>query len=110
MDVKPRELVDFETSEGKIPFRDWLDSLRDKQTRAIIDARLVRVRRGNFGHCKPVGEGVQELKIDFGPGFRVYFGLDGEVLVVLLSGGSKATQSKDIKQAKAYWREYRSLR
>ena len=73
MEVKPRELVDFETNEGKVPFRDWLTSLRDKQTQAIIDARLVRVRRGNFGHCKSVGEGVQELKIDYGPGYRVYF-------------------------------------
>ncbi len=110
MDVKSRELLDYRRPNGDIPFRTWLSSLKDKKSQAVVDARLVRVRKGNFGNCEPVGEGVLELKIHFGPGFRVYFGLDGERLVVLLCGGSKSRQSDDIKKAKEFWNEYRSAK
>jgi putative addiction module killer protein len=73
---------------------------------AILQARLNRIRLGNFGDSKPVGDGVEELRIDFGPGYRVYFGRDGQTVIVLLCAGSKQTQSKDTETAKAFWRDY----
>jgi putative addiction module killer protein len=73
---------------------------------AIVRARLNRVRLGNFGDCKPVGEGVEELRIDFGPGYRVYFGREGSQVAILLCGGSKAAQARDIAKARRYWKEY----
>lgn len=104
--TRERELVEYREPGGTIPFRRWLDRLRDVRARARIDARLLRVRLGNFGDSKAVGGGVQELRIDYGPGYRVYFGLDGERIVVLLVGGSKATQTSDIARAKQYWGRY----
>ena len=89
-----------------VPFSDWIASLKDARTVGIIRARVNRIRLGNFGDCKPVGEGVQELKIDFGPGYRVYFGRKGSLIVVLLCGGDKSTQAKDILIAQKYWKEY----
>ena len=71
----------------------------------MVRARLNRIRLGNFGDCKPVGAGVEELRIDFGPGYRVYFGREGQLVVVLL-GGTKRTQAKDIPRAQGYWKEY----
>ncbi len=81
---------------------------RDSQVRAYLLARLERVKLGLLGDCKPVGEGVLELRIDKGPGYRIYFAQDGATLVLLLTGGDKATQKKDIAAAKTYWRDYRS--
>ncbi len=107
MEVDPRELRLYETSSGACPFEDWLDALRDARGRARIRVRLDRIEQGNLGDCKSVGEGVRELRIDFGPGYRVYFAEDGPVIVLLLIGGNKSTQAKDIKTAKKYWNEYR---
>ena len=78
------------------------------KTKGIIRARLNRVRLGNFGDCKPVGEGVFEFRIDVGPGFRIYFGKEDQDIVVLLCGGSKRTQDSDIRLAQEYWHDYRS--
>jgi putative addiction module killer protein len=89
-----------------MPFSDWLASLRDKRTVAILRARLNRIRLGNFGDARPVGEGVQELRINWGPGYRVYFGRESQTVAVLLCGGSKKTQRRDIALAKEYWRDY----
>jgi putative addiction module killer protein len=89
-------------------FRRWRLRLKDVQTRAVIAARLDRLAFGNWGDVKPVGKGVSELRIDFGPGWRIYFQQRGETLIVLLCGGNKRTQSKDIETAKrlaAEWRE-----
>lgn len=80
-------------------FARWLRSLRDRQARARIQARIDRLGLGNPGDVKPVGEGVSEMRIDFGPGYRVYFIRRGDRLVVLLAGGDKHTQSRDIKTA-----------
>ena len=80
-------------------FAQWLDGLRDIKTRARIQARLDRMAEGNPGDLKPVGEGVSELRIDFGPGYRVYFKSRGQELIFLLAGGDKNTQSNDIKAA-----------
>lgn len=81
-------------------------SFRDKATTARIRARIDRVEAGNFGDTNPVGSGVSELRLPFGKGYRVYFGQDGVKLVVLLVGGDKATQEKDIKKAQDYWADY----
>ena len=94
--------------DGTEPFTNWLRSLRDGKTRGRIRQRIARVRLGNFGDARSVGDGVQEVRIPFGPGFRIYFGREGDSIVILLSGGDKSTQTRDIDRAKEYWREYRS--
>ena len=81
-------------------FRDWRDGLRDKSAKVAIARRIDRLALGNLGDVKPVGEGVSEMRIDYGPGYRVYFTRRGMELVLLLCGGDKSTQDKDIKQAK----------
>lgn len=80
-------------------FSDWLESLRDKRTRSRIQARILRLREGNPGDIKPVGGGVSEMRVDFGPGYRIYFVRKGSRLIILLAGGDKHTQVKDIKTA-----------
>ena len=85
-----------------------LDSLRDQRARAKIRTRIGRVRLGNFGKCEPVGGGVVELKIDHGPGYRVYFGQVGTKLVILLCGGDKSSQADDIRRAIEYWEDYKN--
>ena len=83
----------------------WFDSLRDRRARARVDARIRRLSLGNLGDVKPVGEGVSELRIDYGPGYRVYFVQRGQTLVVLLAGGDKDTQERDISTALELTRE-----
>jgi putative addiction module killer protein len=102
-----KEIHEYVTIAGKSPFSEWLNSLRDVKGRAKVRIRLDRLRLGNRGDCKAVGSGVQELRIDFGPGYRVYFAEDSQALILLLCGGDKSTQSKDIDLAKIYWREYK---
>ena len=96
---------EYETVDGKVPFRDWLATL-DRAARARVQARVVRFETGNLGDHKGVGGGVQEARVMFGPGYRIYFGQDSSTLVLLLVGGSKGTQAKDIRRAKQYWRDY----
>lgn len=81
--------------------------MRDTAAQIAIAARLIRVRLGNFGDSKSVGAGVQELKVSIGAGYRVYFGRDGEAVVILLCGGDKGSQKQDIEMSKAYWADYR---
>ena len=106
MEATPGEAYLYQSPAGRCPFEEWLESLRDIRGRAKIRARIARARTGNLGKCEPVGEGVFELKIDFGPGYRVYFGQLGDVLVILLCGGDKSTQAKDIRAAHEYWADY----
>ncbi len=106
MDAQPKEIKNYITPEGKVPFEEWLDSLRDRTARAKIKKRLDRVESGNLGNYRAVGEGVCELKIDYGPGYRVYFGQIGTTIILLLCAGDKSTQEKDILIAKEYWRDY----
>lgn len=106
MEPRPRELVEYLTESGRSPFAEWLDGLRDRQGRAIIRKRLNRLRLGSLGDVRPVGGGIMELKIHFGPGYRVYFAEDGETLVVLLCGGDKSSQADDIRKASEYWVDY----
>ena len=107
MNAYPRELKFYLTDNGWSPFKEWLDSLRDVKGRAKIRVRLDRVRLGNFGDSQGVGGGVQELRIEYGPGYRVYYGRVGETIVILLCGGDKSSQSNDIDLAKQYWKDYR---
>lgn len=104
----PKEVVAFRAKDGQVPFEEWLDDLNDKKAVARILARLARVRQGNLGDSKPVGEGVSELRVDYGPGYRVYFGQKGQTLVLLLCGGDKRSQDSDIRLAKQYWQEYKA--
>ncbi|KRA00001.1 type II toxin-antitoxin system RelE/ParE family toxin [Rhizobium sp. Root564] len=89
------------TIRETIEFSNWLTKLKDVQARARIVRRVDRLQRGNPGDVKPVGEGVSELRIDYGPGYRVYFIQEGKLVIVLLCGGDKSSQSRDISQAKA---------
>lgn len=91
---------------GKSPFKDWLRSLRDRPTQARIQIRIDRLRLGAVGDYKRVGGGVFELRIHFGPGYRVYFGLHGAQVILLLCGGDKRTQVQDIADAQRYWKEF----
>jgi putative addiction module killer protein len=102
------ELHYYQISRGERPFVEWLEALEDRQARARVQARLARVEVGNLGDVEPVGEGVMELRIDWGPGYRVYFARVGQVIVLLLCGGDKRTQQKDIKRAKEYFADYKT--
>lgn len=104
--VIEREIRKLELRNGLVPFDEWFDSLRDKRMQAAVDARLARVRAGNFGDAKSVGGGVSELRINFGPGLRVYYGLHGKQIVVLLGGGDKGSQSRDIRRAQQDWQQF----
>lgn len=86
-------------------YSDWFSSLRDRAAKARIDIRIRRLSLGNPGDVKPVGEGVSELRLDYGPGYRVYFIQKADVFVVLLAGGDKSSQAKDIAKAKVLARE-----
>lgn len=89
-------------------FDNWLRGLRDRQARARVQARILRLTMGNPGDVKPVGEGISELRIDHGPGYRVYFLQQGDVIAILLCGGDKSTQDQDIRSAKRIalrWKE-----
>lgn len=108
MEVQPQEIRLYRTSAGQSPFREWIQGLSDLKAVDIINARITRLRLGNFGDCKSVGDGVFELRVDFGPGYRVYFGRQGSQLVILLVGGDKSTQNCDIITAKDYWDDYTS--
>ena len=101
------EIKAYQDTAGRKPYADWLDSLTDNKTKARIVARVNRIAAGNFGDCKPLRDGVQELKIDFGPGYRVYLSKQGPVLVLLLCGGDKSDQNRDIERAIAYLKDWK---
>ena len=101
------EVFRYQTASGQEPATEWLQSLRDKQAQAKVRIRLKRLEAGNFGDCEPVGDGVLELRVHLGAGYRVYFGRHGQSIVILLSGGSKKTQSADIKTAKDCWADWK---
>jgi putative addiction module killer protein len=101
----PLTVREYETADGRNPFREWLATL-DRGVSARIQARVLRFETGNLGDHRSVGAGVQEARLMFGPGYRVYFGQDGRSLVLLLAGGTKASQTRDIRRAQEYWRDY----
>lgn len=102
------EIRTYTDSTGQAPLTQWLESLGDRQGRAAIKARLLRLEAGNFGDCKTLRDGVQELRIDKGPGYRVYLSRQGAVLVLLLCGSDKDGQDAEIRRAIGYlndWKE-----
>lgn len=101
------EITDYLTDDGRDPFIDWLANLADRQARARILVRIQRMASGNFGDCKPLTEGVWELRIDHGPGYRVYYARAGKTLLLLLVGGDKRTQQADIDTAVSYWKDWK---
>lgn len=98
---------EYLTKDGGSPFNEWLQGLRDLKARARIRTRLDRLSLGNTGDYALVGDGVFELRFFFGPGYRVYYGMEDDTKVVLLGGGTKDTQRRDIRIAKVYWEDYR---
>lgn len=104
------KVIVYKTSAGKIPYSDWEEDL-DRKTQSIIQSRLARIRLGNFGDSKVLkdGAGMRELRIDYGPGYRIYFGLHGAKVVILLAGGDKSSQQRDIAKAKKLWIECQEL-
>jgi putative addiction module killer protein len=106
MEPKPKRIKTYVRSNGKSPFEDWISDLKDKSAKAKIFTRIDRIRFGNFGDCKSVGAGVFELRIHIGPGYRIYFGVVGAEVVLLLLGGDKSSQSRDIQTAQKYWKEF----
>jgi putative addiction module killer protein len=107
MRIKQRVVDYYRTPAGKEPAREWLSSIKDKLTQAILYKRLRQAGLGQFGDTRNVGDGVWELKINYGPGYRVYYGIHGDVLILVLMAGSKRTQTGDIKKARAYWIEWK---
>lgn len=106
MIVERKQVKLYKTERNKVPYKEWMKRLGSGKTRGRIDARIAKVRLGNLGDSKPVGGGVTELRLDFGPGYRIYIGKDGESVIILLCGGDKSTQEGDIKTAKEYWADY----
>jgi len=101
-----REVLFYQDANGKEPFTDWLENLRDIKARRRILKRLRLVEQSHFGDCKAVGGGITELRFFFGSGYRVYLGEASGNIILLLTGGDKGSQTKDIKKAKAYWKAY----
>lgn len=105
-EVNSQEVLEYVKDNGKNPFRDWLSSLKDVRARSLVRVKIARLRLGNFGDAKSVGEGVSELRLPIGPGYRIYFGRVGDRVVLLLCAGEKKTQKKDIARAKEFWQDY----
>ncbi len=101
--IEIREYVD---TESRSPYARWFDGLNARAAAKVATA-LVRMEQGNLSNTKGVGSGVSEYRIDFGPGYRVYFGKDGDTLIILLGGGTKKRQQRDIEAARDLWREYK---
>lgn len=106
MEVRPKMIRIYQRSDGELPFVKWIRGIRDVRGKQKIEARIDRARAGNLGDYSSVGEGVLELRIHFGPGYRIYFGQEGDTFVILLIGGDKSSQNENIKQAKEYWKDY----
>ncbi|MGO9403753.1 MAG: type II toxin-antitoxin system RelE/ParE family toxin [Terriglobales bacterium] len=108
MEAFPRELRPYETVDGRVPFSEFMDTLEGQEIYEFIMVRLDHVERGTLGDTNPVGNGVSELVMDDGPGYRIYYGQLGKhgEIVVLLNGGLKKTQQVDIKLAKQHWEDF----
>lgn len=105
--MEPIELEEYVAADGHAPFSAWLAQLKDTRARVRIARRLIRLRAGLFGDCEPVGSDVLELREDYGPGYRVYCARHGAARVVLLAGGDKRTQQRDIHHAQDYWQDWK---
>lgn len=101
------DLIRYQTADGREPFTDWLNNLRDRQAKARILARIERLEGGNFGDCEPCREGVSELRVHWGAGYRVYHARVGKAVILLLTGGDKRTQDADIGRAVNYLQDFK---
>ncbi len=110
LETRPREIELYRTQNGRVPFTDWFESLRDQKTRTKIRRRLIRLEEGNFGDYRSVGEGVFELRLHFGPGYRIYYVEAGNQVILVLCGGDKSSQQRDIEKAKTFWLEYKETK
>jgi putative addiction module killer protein len=104
--VRKKQLEVYVTSDGKKPFVEWLESLKDGISRYRIKERLDRIALGNMGDFKSISGGIYELRLAFGSGYRIYYGQEGKKIILLLCGGDKSTQKEDIKKAIGYWQDY----
>ena len=109
MKATRKKIKIFQDSNGNEPFAKWIKTV-STPIRARIFTKLDRVETGNLGDCKFIGEGVSEFRLHFGPGYRIYYGEIDNTIILLLCGGDKSTQTKDVKKAKKYWNEYISRR
>ena len=100
------EIRYYVADDGSQPFAEWFADV-EPVARAKVARAIARMEQGNLSNVKPIGEGVLEYRLDFGPGYRVYFGRDGDVLLILLTGGTKKRQQRDIEHARAYWQDYK---
>lgn len=105
---KVKKLEFYVTKTGLVPFVEWFDSIKDDKFRLRIQMKLDRVSMGNMGDCKYLSEGVSEFRLDFGPGYRLYFAATDNDIILLLCGGHKSSQRKDIKRAIIYWKDYQA--
>ncbi|MDT4291778.1 type II toxin-antitoxin system RelE/ParE family toxin [Methylomonas sp. MO1] len=101
------QIEDYQAADGRLPFKDWLSALADRQAKARVLTRVQRMAAGNLGDCKPIQDGLWELRIDYGPGYRVYYAQAGAKLLLLLIGGDKRKQQGDIDKAVAYWKDWK---
>lgn len=106
LEFKIRKVEIYEKLNGKRPYEEWINNFKDRGFQARIRARIFRLFEGNFGDYKSIGDNVYELRFTFGPGFRVYYALKNDTIVLLLIGGDKSSQLKDIEIAKKYWNDY----
>ena len=104
--TQPRKLQIYQHSNGREPFTEWFES-RDQKTRSRIRTRLGRLESGYFIDCKSIGEGIFESRFHFGAGYRIYFGIVDNTIILLLCGGDKSSQTRDIERAKTYWQNYK---
>jgi putative addiction module killer protein len=107
MIVESKQVRLYKTRDGKSPYVKWVTGIKDQLTKGRIDARATDLALGKLGKCKPVGGGVTELILPFGPGYRIYIGEVGTRIIILLCGGDKSSQQDDIKKAKEYWEDYK---
>ena len=105
--TQPREIEFYTTQNGRTPFTEWLETLCDRKTQTTIRRRLTRLELGNLGDFRSVGEGVNELRIHYGPGYRIYFAEAANTIILLLCCDDKSSQQGDVKRAKRYWQDYK---
>ena len=106
MQIRPREILNYTTPSGRNPYRQWYTRITDEKAQIAISNRITRLRVGNFGDFKRLGQDLYELRIHYGPGYRVYFGVFQNDIVILLCGGDEGTQQRDITRARNYWNDF----
>ena len=104
--VRPKKILIYKTPNGSDPYRDWYTEIKDKKAQVTISNRITRLEVGNFGDFRSLGSDLHELRIHRSPGYRVYFGVFQNETVILLHGGTKRTQQRDIDKARNYWNEF----